>query len=516
MPSSIKCIIIVMALFFLAGGGAAQQPQPTPTPVVTPRPTPAATPARTPETQADDQNRVNRRPPPLPRNQPGGARPGAVNQQQTVQRATQEKPKAKKSLRVGGKEVPPELTYPIEAVRGSLHFQPLDLQAPPGSSFTLELVLTNRSKMPAEGFDITLGFDTQWIEFLDYSAEPIGFYLGDAEERLRFEEEKGRLHFSSLFRYLLGDEQAVLLKLHFQAADYAGKSRIRFLFPPEGETAVYAGGENILGAEAQGLRGVLPAHVFITTATDNEFLPFADAAAPTTDSWTPPVNLQVAKADHTSTDTLQQFWFRIPPDARPEARTWLSLQGPLKNNLQRGDTFWVDLVLHNQELAPIDSIGARIEFDPAVLEVLDTDQDNWIQRGVNIWDGGFHEAYPFDFHRANKVNNSRGVIRYHAGRQNGVWTFPTGVFARIRFRAKEPAAASAIRLVRKKGDRKPETFIRSYGIDRIGKRAGEDGLLWAVSVRVQPGEAGAQASLAEQREELREKILEKTGPVSDR
>ena len=162
-------------------------------------------------------------------------------------------------------------------------------------------------------------------------------------------------------------------------------------------------------------------------------------------------------------------WSRVPSDAQLEARVAMFLQPPERASVHVGDTFWVDLVLINDSGAPISSIGATVAFDPSVLEVVDEDKGNWILEGTNIWDGGFHETYPFDFHWANSADNERGIIEYRLGRYNRAMAFPTGVFARVRFRARASCERTSVRLERSSESVRPETYLRSFGIDRLDK-----------------------------------------------
>ena len=88
-------------------------------------------------------------------------------------------------------------------------------------------------------------------------------------------------------------------------------------------------------------------------------------------------------------------------------------------------------------------------------------------RDINIWDGAFHEAYPFDFHRENQANNNTGVIHYKVARHSGAWPFPSGIFARVHFEAKVSTPLTVIRLVRSPQRNRPQTFVRGMGLGAV-------------------------------------------------
>jgi len=76
-----------------------------------------------------------------------------------------------------------------------------------------------------------------------------------------------------------------------------------------------------------------------------------------------------------------------------------------------------------------------IGYDPEILCVVDCDEENWITRGVNIFDGKYHREFPFDFHIRNEADNLCGKIIYKMGslKQNGLTN--SGDLAQIKFQA---------------------------------------------------------------------------------
>jgi hypothetical protein len=390
----------------------------------------------------------------------------------------------------------PKIQFPIESVQGNLYFDPLDAFVEPGREFEISVALNNRTGRSADGFDFTVAYDPRWLEFLSCDASILTPYVGpgswvemapyaaEAEEppvdpalapapgpekgsgrRLHFTRSRGRLMFSAEFARPLTGERTRLITLRFRAAEGAGITSLRFLHPPERVAAVFSSGDNILGNNERSLRGLLNANLFIESLTRP-----AAAGGTTTRTMGRVVDLDTVMPSELEPEARAlSGWSRAPSDAQLEARVAIHLQPPERVSFHVGDTFWVDLVLINDSGAPISSIGATVAFDPAVLEVIDEDKDNWILEGTNVWDGGFHETYPFDFHWANSADNERGIIAYRAGRYNRPWTFPTGVFARIHFRALASCETTSVRLERSTEGARPQTYLRSFGIDRLDK-----------------------------------------------
>lgn len=126
-------------------------------------------------------------------------------------------------------------------------------------------------------------------------------------------------------------------------------------------------------------------------------------------------------------------------ELRPGVRLGLL---PQTSHLEQGDLSTLDVVIINPALVAFDRLQFRLRYNPDDIEVLDADEDNYITRGVNIYDGGFHDAMPFDLHAANNVNADSGAIEYSVGNQNASYPYPTGTVARVAFRVKRASGAA--------------------------------------------------------------------------
>jgi hypothetical protein len=146
----------------------------------------------------------------------------------------------------------------------------------------------------------------------------------------------------------------------------------------------------------------------------------------------------------------------------------LAPQSPVKV----GNTFLVDIHFKNPNGLPIDNVSFDIRFDPGVLHVVDYDEDNWITRDVNIYDGASHELYPFDYHISNIALNQRGHIIYKMGLSKSDALYHEGTMATIKFYAVAPASRTVVNFYRMANNRIHEgTTLTFAGQDMLGSSA---------------------------------------------
>jgi hypothetical protein len=119
--------------------------------------------------------------------------------------------------------------------------------------------------------------------------------------------------------------------------------------------------------------------------------------------------------------------------------------------------------------------------------VVDTHEGNWIEQGVNIWDGGYHELFPFDLHVANTADNAAGHIEYRMGYTQETILAP-GTLATIRFRVKRRGRLLALSF-------DPEhTAVRFLGEDLLGDPEDEEDGAEGVVLNLPPARPASPAS----------------------
>lgn len=122
-------------------------------------------------------------------------------------------------------------------------------------------------------------------------------------------------------------------------------------------------------------------------------------------------------------------------EAIPEgdAKTRIFLQ-PGVVAVQAGKTFDLNINIANPEAVAWDRVRLDLRYDPEYLAVVDQDEGNWINRGVNVLDGPYHDRFPFEWMRNNLIREDVGRILYECG----VFRSPLrtgGTVATIRLRA---------------------------------------------------------------------------------
>jgi len=146
----------------------------------------------------------------------------------------------------------------------------------------------------------------------------------------------------------------------------------------------------------------------------------------------------------------------------------LALLAP-KSPVKVGDTFLVNIHFKNPNGLQIDNVSFDIRFDPKVLHVVDYDDDNWITRDVNIYDGASHELYPFDYQISNKALNQSGRIIYKMGLSKSDALYHEGTMATIKFCALAPASRTMVNFFRTTNNHTLEGTTLTYtGQDMLG------------------------------------------------
>ncbi len=117
-----------------------------------------------------------------------------------------------------------------------------------------------------------------------------------------------------------------------------------------------------------------------------------------------------------------------------QAVVYLSLE-PSSQDVALGSEFTVDMVLSNPIPEQLVALNVWLSFDPAYLEVVDTETGNWITDGINVLDGLYHSSFNWDFHGQNTADNTAGTISYGEG-SFATDVFGSGTFAQIHFLTK--------------------------------------------------------------------------------
>lgn len=303
----------------------------------------------------------------------------------------------------------------------------LNIIATEGKNFTTRIGLENPRGTPFDKARISVKYDPAIIKPLgvdDSSLE--GLLEGDSSATV--DNRRGIITFGAEFSETRRDATITMFKIEWQAIAPTSNSTISFLNSSRNPTAVVsAEGVNVLHqrdddgqVEASEKAGLLDA---------------ALAVAPSASS------LRSLKEDDQSFSAISLA--NSISAGTAEGGIILKLQ-PRKDSAQVGKDFLVDVLYENPKRAELDTIKLKVNFDPHVLQVVDHDEDNWITRDINIFDGDYHEDLPFDYHRKNVAMNSTGSIHYDMGFATRVQIPGRGIIATIKFRPVAPANATQI------------------------------------------------------------------------
>jgi hypothetical protein len=370
----------------------------------------------------------------------------------------------------------PAINFPPNAARLCLHFAPMDLSVPKDSNFDVALVLENSAGKSFDSLRIVLDFDPQRIAIMTFDTAPLTDLLASDAEDGGFAVERqaaSRMLFDIRLNKTLSPDRMRVMNFRFKAIGAPGSTFLRLSGgSKESGTAIWLQGVNQMGDGNSSVRGVIDTNVFIVKPKVDEEKRLEAIAS----------GAALSEEDRMT----QDGWPIQSPDSALADTAWVDLQGPEKTGLLVGEDFWVDLVLHNESAAPLCSLDAMVRFDPTVFQAIDEDAGNWILLGVNAWDGAFHDSYPVDMHDQNVADNGMGTIRYKMGRSDTPWVFPTGIFARIHFRAIAPSEGSAISMVRNTRVLEEQKALGAYGLASAPGRKATDRPLPRVTLRVEP------------------------------
>jgi len=305
---------------------------------------------------------------------------------------------------------PPEIstTNPI------LFFDQPDLYVTPDEPFDVELRLSNPTSEAFDKMAVTLDYDPAELELLDADPDTDAMDINGARSDL-VERYSWLTPDSDLYS---DDVDPDLGRISIRLRTPEGKTDIlegtigRFRFVPrssmgqipltfdfdgeDGEPATYVrlGDKDILGTRNQPDDGVLDANFRVSPKI----------AAP-------------GEPGLSGGDYRTRIYFD-PPQA----------------DLVMGDILDLDIVVSNPNEVPFDAINLVIGYNPKVLKVIDSDQNNWIKEGININDSASIAEFPFTVRERNRVFPKTGVILYESSSQESPLR-SEGVLATIRFLA---------------------------------------------------------------------------------
>lgn len=328
----------------------------------------------------------------------------------------------------------------------------LNVSATENKKFVTRLALYNPKSSIYSQLDASIKYDPQLIRPVGVDDSSMKSNLA-SPARVLVDKARGLLSIAVDFQEPRTDSFMTFAKIQWEALEPVASTPIRFVNTRNHPSGVFnEAGDNILHIRSDGTvemsanAGLLDASVSIEPTSGTVKLVEASGNAFSALSLATNINSGTAEGG-------------IELSLRPRASA-----------VAVGNEFLVDVMYRNPRNADVDTVKLKLRFDPQVLEVVDQDAGNWITRGINIFDGDYHDDLPFDYHRKNSAHNDTGIILYENGFGSRVNVPEEGVLATIRFRAKVATPSTSIAF--STGDEsaiEQDTAISFLGFNLIGK-----------------------------------------------
>ena len=329
----------------------------------------------------------------------------------------------------------------------SFYLSPPSLVVRKGMTFATECELSNPELLPMDEVLVHLDYPANVVRPLAVHQDKIKPLLaGPAEVEVDY--DRGRLSYVGQLAEPNAGTDLALITIVWEAIAEVHSAQIRPSFGGDGSGELMRSGAS--------WRGTL-----VTRGPTNY-----QEAATGTELRVEGLRERIPKGLHVLGSTLQDIQPLLggAADQSKLSSPRLWIDQPAEGMLQEGQWVVIDLNVSNPDAMLFDEVRLAGTFDPAAVELVDSDARNFIKQGVNILDGPFQDMYPWDMHFANRIEQDAGVFYYHMAMQ-APREQPDGTLARIFLRIKKPVEAPLIEWIWSPYDHpdKPATGIFLYG-----------------------------------------------------
>jgi hypothetical protein len=342
-----------------------------------------------------------------------------------------------------------------------------------GQSLVTRVVFRNGQQTRFDTIEFALSYDPKVLELEGIDDQSISSSLAEPATA-RVDASRGVLTYRAHFAQPRKDDFLVICKLQWKARTPSEHTSIEFLNTPNFPSRVLSGDKNLLYPPA----GSEDEQAIVGEPSPRQGLLGADVAvAPTAD--------QLAEMKDDETPLTGVALARQIADGTVDGGITLTIQ-PRRRSVHVGEELLVDVRYDNPNRVEIDSVKVTLNFDPTVLEVVDDDEDGWITKGINVFDGDYHEQLPFDYHIRNVAYNSLGRIIYQMGFAARTRIPSGGILFTAKFRALAPSDATRIRFEFDDSQKNPPTSISFLGFNLIGSPLDRTSALKDATVTIEP------------------------------
>jgi len=324
-----------------------------------------------------------------------------------------------------------------------LYFSPLDIRKRVGEEFVTALALSNRATRYFDRLFIIISYDPEYLEPTGCKDEWLRS-LASTPPSAKVYYDEGYVVYEAQLQQPINPDKKNLFFIKWRALKPTEFTQIEFSGLGNTFTTVAHGEDDILGEPTDDRDGVISASVTITTPAETE-----EAVMPSSSGFT----------GYFEGGTLQipEFSYGIHLFLMPE-----------KETVHLNEEFSVHIYLTNKERVPADNLELVIQYNPGVIEVVDYDEGNWITRGINIFDGLYHEAFPFDYQIKNLVASDKGVIYYKMGSSEPDILKNPGTLATIKCKARVGNLTTGLRFIMPDGKNDNATRVTFMNYDVLG------------------------------------------------
>ncbi len=294
-----------------------------------------------------------------------------------------------------------------------LYFEPMDMVVRVGEEFKTSVRLSNPKSRGFTRMFLALQYNPEVLLPLEVNDLALQADMR-TPAKAHVYESRGLLTYEVEFASELALRKHNLLTVKWRALAPASYSAVTFSSFDQRDTTLAHRGEDILGDPGILGDGTIEATVRVLPLSPED---------------EPEILTGTTITDYTGPVTIGGVKLALRSDTR---------------KVRLGEEFLVDIDFENTQQTLVDMIHVIVRFDPRVLQVVDYDEENWITRGVNVYDGLYHEKFPFDRHIKNVASNAKGEIDYYMGISESQLLADRGTLGTIVFRAIRPAANTSI------------------------------------------------------------------------
>ncbi len=348
----------------------------------------------------------------------------------------------------------PQFTVQANKDSTVLYFYPPNRQVIAGSEpFSSLVIFANPKSLSFDRVFLAISYPAKVMEPVHYEDRLPEDLLRESP-KVKVYPSDGILTYEAQLKFPASIASEEILSIEWKAHIPQKNTALSFTSWEERPTGIFNGSQNILGDPGIQDDGIIPADITIFREMTSSFVSEEDDLDDSDEEEEVTIELVSDQGSQGFMEGDGSIRLILMPPGEP---------------VMEGDSFDVQVYFKNPKALLIDNVNLDIRFDPKYMQVVDTDEENWISRGTNILDGPYHEVFPFDYHIKNAAYNQLGRIHYHAGMSQNDALYQEGVMATIRFISIKAGESIPVAFYRNKEGKGPAAVTRGTTLSCSGK-----------------------------------------------